>query len=120
MQEYEEQIEDVDEMPGTDIKINPDYYIHNAIIKAQNCLNDPDIKIGFLKYRILVEHIESLCKAAKMINPDYETHIEAYKASEEYQKEAAETRPVIMAHKKLELIMSYVFTLKTNTNPLKA
>lgn len=118
--DYDTQIEDVDEVIGTDIKINPDYYIHNAIVKAQAALINPDVKTGFLQFRLLVENVEILCKAARMIPADYDARIDEYKKTDEYAKEQAiDIRAVRLANKKLEILLTEVFTAKVSTAPMK-
>lgn len=119
--DYEEKIIDIDEVIGTDIKINPDYYIHNAIIKAQQALINPEVKIGFMQFRILVENVEILAKAANMLPEDYEKEIEAFKATKEYKEETDTTiKSVRLANKKLQYILTEVFSAKVSTTPLKA
>lgn len=119
-EEYEDKIIDIDELIGTDIKINPDYYIHNAIIKAQQALVNPDVKIGFMQFRILVENIEILSKAAKMIPNDYDEQIEKYKKTDDYTTVKENIREVKLANKKMEILLTQVFGSKSSTSPLKA
>lgn len=119
-EDYEKQILDVDELAGTDVKINPDYYIHNAIVKAQQALTNADVRTGFLQFRILVENVETLAQAAGMIPNDYETQLQEFKLSEEYTKEDATIQSVKLANTKLRIILSQVFSTKTTTAPLKA
>lgn len=123
MEEYESQIEDVDELSGTDIKINPEFYIHTAVLKAQEALVKENVQVGFLQYRVMVEHIETLCRAAKMLTKEsYDEAIEKYKKeNEEYAKETnQEVKSVRLATKKLELLMQQVFSAKVTTSHLKA
>lgn len=103
----------------TDIKINPDFYIHSAIVRAQQALTKENLQEGFLQYRILIEHIEVLVKSAKFLPLDYEKQIKEYQASYEYKKEdKGHVRGVKLANFKLNLIMSEVFGRKTDTNPI--
>ena len=54
--DMDDNVMDIDQVGGTDIKINPDFYIHKALVKAQECLADPDMRIGLLRYRQFIEH----------------------------------------------------------------
>ena len=119
--EYDEKIRDVDEVVGSDVKINPDYYLHFALLKAQGALSNPDVKSGFMQFRIIVEHIEILARAAGMIPADYETQVNAYKLTDDYIKESDITiKFVKLGNKKLEYILSNVFSAKVSTTPMKA
>ncbi len=119
--DYEKQIIDIDEVIGTDIKINPDYYIHTGLLKAQAALMKENIKEGFVQYRQFIEHIEVLCDAANMLPADYKKKIDDYLKGKE---NANITDPMIqsvrLANKKLFLIMASVFGRKISTDPLKA
>lgn len=118
---YEKQVIDIDEIDGTDIKINPDFYIHKALLKAQDALAKENLKEGFLQYRQFIEHIEVLCSSAKMLGPEYEEQLESFKNSDQYKNLNDKTaRSIKLANKKLNLIMSLVFTNKTATFNLKA
>jgi hypothetical protein len=117
---YKDDIIEVDELGMKDIRINPDYYIHFGIIRAQSALSNPDIKQGFLQYRLFVEHIEVLCTAAKILSADYEADLKQYKDSEDFKKETDSlTRGALLANKKLELLMKEVFSSKTIKAPMK-
>lgn len=118
--EYEQKIEDVEEIAGTDIKINPDYYIHNAIVKAQAALTSPDVNAGFLQFRVLVENIEILCRAGKMIPDDYQKQLEDFKKQNEYAaEENREIKAVRLANKKMEILLHKVFAAKVSTAAMK-
>jgi hypothetical protein len=121
--EYDKQVEDKDEVEGTDVKINPDYYIHKAMIKAQEALVKDDIKAGFMQYRQIVEYIEVLCKSAQMIGEDYDKKLDAFKKEEEQtqDKTADEilAKSVRLANKKLGLMLKEIFHYKTATFNLK-
>lgn len=121
---YEDKIDDVDEVTGTDVKINPDYYIHKALLNAQTALADPDIKVGMIRFRIMVEHVQDLASAAGMLDPDYRDYIKGLK--DEILKEAPDLRSndlalnARIASRKLERIMKQVFANKVIAMPLRA
>lgn len=118
---YDEDILDIDEVVGSDIKINPDFYIHKALLKAQDALAKDNLKDGWAQFRVIVEHIEILCRAAGMIDKDYEKRVSEYKASPEYtEDDLSYSRSVKLGNKKIEFLMGLVFNQKTSTDPLKA
>jgi len=102
---------------NVDIRINPDFYIHNAIVKAQGCLIKEDMRSGMVQFRILIEHIESLCKAAGKVAQDYEKKIAEFEASTANEKDSL-IRQTLIANKKLELLMQEAFSSKILTQPL--
>jgi len=118
---YDDEIQDIDEIVGTDIKINPDFYIHTAILKAQNCLSKENVKEGFLQFRVMVEHIQILTEAATILSDDYKKEMNKYKKTEEYEKETNdEVRLTKLANYKLKFLLKEVFSSKISTEPLKA
>lgn len=118
---WEADVINIDQIAGSDVKINPDFYIHLGIIKAQNALTKDNVKEGFLQYRVLIEHVEVLCKAANMLTDDYKKDLGEYKKSKEYKEEKEHlTKSVKLATKKLHFMMREVFAKKTNTKPMKA
>jgi hypothetical protein len=117
---YDDLIQDVDEIAGSDIKISPDYLIMQAALKAQNCLIAPDAAQGHNMYRVMVEHVEALCRAAKIIMDDYDEKIANYKKELDAEKGDDFAKRVKLAHKKLELLLAEVFAHKVSTKPLKA
>lgn len=119
-EKYERQTYDIAELGDTDIKINPDYYIHNALLKAQSTFLKDDMKEGFLQYTLFIEHIEVLCDSANMLGDDYTENLKEYKESKEYKEaENALIKGVRLANKKLGLMMKEVFNKKTITEPLR-
>ncbi len=114
------EIIDVDELDNTEIKINPDYYIHKAIIKAQDALAKDNMKEGFNLYRIFIEHIELMARSSKNLPPKYEEDIKSFEATKDYTEEKdALIKSIKLANKKLELIMTEIFSKKMVTDPLK-
>lgn len=109
---------DLDELGGTDIKINPDYYIHTALLRAQKCLLKEDIKAGFLAYKVFIEHIETLCIAANMLESDYESKLKEFKEKLKGKGDdlAAEIK---LSNEKLRLMMTAVFDRKEIKTSIK-
>ena len=124
---YEEHIEDVDEITGTDVKINPDYYIHTAIVNAQQSLKEPNIKEAYVRFRIWIEHAQDLAEAANMITQDYLDRIK--KIDEEIISELGAddwasmpdyVKSARIASRKLKYLMKQVFSKKVATSPIRA
>jgi hypothetical protein len=118
---YEKQIQDVDELEGTDVKINPDYYIHLALVKLSATFDGSvTIKESFERYRHIIEHIEILCDASNMLTNDYYEEVKKYKNSSEYiQEETNYVKSANLARHKLKLMMRQVFSHKVATDPLR-
>lgn len=99
----------VDDFSSADIKIKPDFYLHNAIIKAQAALASDDPKSGFLIFKIFVEQIENLALAAKIIkedsayHEDLKSYLDSNKTEEKYIRDAQ------VANKKFGLLMGEIF-----------
>lgn len=110
-----------DTLGNTDVKINPDFYIHTALIRAQKCLLNTDVRAGFLSYCVFIEHIETLCTSAKKLEPDYYTNLETFKARlrEGEQPKDALATDVKIANEKLRLMMTAVFNNKPLYDGLK-
>lgn len=114
----DDEILDIDELSQKDFKINPEYYIHSAILKAQASLVCPDMRQGFIQYRQMIEHIERLSRASGNTPLNYDEKIKTFKDSQE--KNLDETsRSVQLADYKLQLILERVFQKKTNTMPMR-
>jgi len=121
LNKYESEIIDTDDIAGADIKINPDFYIHNAIVKAQGALINPNVQEGFLQFRVLVEHLETLALASNRLPIDYSARVTEFQQDAGYLAEHSTlVKSVLLSNKKLELILKQVFISKTATNILKA
>lgn len=118
---YDNEIRDIDEIEGTDIKINPDFYIHSAIIKSQECLTKDNLKEGLIQYRLIIEQLEVLAKAADMLADNYKDLIENFKQTDEYKDEQLDyVKHALLATKKLEILCTAIFSAKVSTEPLRA
>ena len=120
-EDYEKNIENVSEIEGTDVKINPDYYIHNAIIKAQSVIANDNIEIGFIKFCVLVDNIETLADAAGQLPDDYEKEIEEFiKKDNKYNSIKKDLlKQVCLANYKKKIILKNVFAAKVSTSPMR-
>jgi len=118
--EYDDSIGDIPELINTDVNIKPEYYIHKALLKAQDCLLKDDVKAGFMQYRVMVEYIEILCKSANLFPENYEERLDEFKKTKEYIKENDNMiKAVKLANQKLNILMEEVFSTKTATDALK-
>lgn len=116
---FEKNIIDLEDIGGTEIKINPDYYIHWGIIKAQSALSNPNVNEAFIQYRMFVEHIEVIARAAKYLSEEYENKLKEFLDSEEYKKLEKNIQQAQLANKKLGLILFEVFSQRISFKPLK-
>ena len=120
MSNYDEMIENISELTDTNIKINPDFYIHLALIKAQQALINPSLNDGLVQYRILVENIEIFAKSAGKLPDDYDEEVEKFKKEKQYKEEKnIVLKGVKLANKKLEYIMTRIFKSKTLKTPMR-
>lgn len=117
-EKYENETYDVSDMENTDIRINPDYYIHHTLMKAQQALIKEDVNIGFLQFRMIVEHLEVLCKSSNIIDEDYNKAVEDYKTSHDYKTTDDKIKDIKLANKKIELLTKEVFKNRLRTDPL--
>lgn len=110
----------IDELPDTELKINPSYYIHNAILRCQAALSSEDVQGGFAQFRLLVENLETIGISAQLINEEeYFDIIKSFKETEEYKGEEVEyAKSMKLANFKMRLIMRQVFKDKTLIAPL--
>ena len=113
----------VEELMSSNIKIKPDYYIHNAIIKAQGALLNDDVKSGFIKFRIFIEQVEGLARSISVIKEEgvgeYYEKIKTFKTTLD-EKDPKETRDAQISNKKLELLMGEIFKSGAIHDSLKA
>lgn len=121
-EDYDNYVLNIDEIDGTDVKINPDYYIHLCLVKLSNTFDgELSLKESFQKYRHIVEHIEVLCDSANLLTENYKTDLDAYKKEKVYTDEAD---PVVksanLARQKLKLLMKNVFKHKVATEPMRS
>lgn len=111
--DVESGILDEDNIGDMNIRINPNYYIHTALIKAQQSLMlsayKGSIKDGITAFRIFIEHIEVLCKAADLLDSTYEKQIEDFKNSDEFKTSEKDIQEAKLANKKVEILMRQVF-----------
>jgi hypothetical protein len=117
---FEGDIIDLEELNTTDIKINPDFYIHNIILKGQAALVNVDLKAGMLQFRMCTENLEILCRAAARIPPNYDEDIKAFTSADDYAKETdGGIKGFKLSNKKWQLLLTEVFSSKTLTQAMK-
>lgn len=117
--EFDKRSVDIEELGDTNIKINPSYYIHFAIINAQQALKDDNIQRGFLKFRVYIEHAEILAKASGMLAEDYEEQIKAFTDSEEYKAADINIQNIKLANHKCYIILKEFFASRAIIDSLK-
>lgn len=118
--DYDDKIEDVDEVTGTDVKINPDYYIHECLNSLTRCLTKEDTQSGFLQFRAVAEHLESLARSAGFLDDGYVSAINDFITANDLGKITNVADHMKVANEKVRLITERVFGSKVNTAPAKA
>lgn len=120
--QYNSNIINVDEINGSDIKINPDFYIHLGLVKLSNTFDGEMIaRDSFMKYRHIVEHLEVLADAAGLITEEYNKEIDDFKKTEEFKENNDQVvRMAVLSRQKLRLMMKKVFNQRSITDSLKA
>lgn len=109
-----------DDLMNTEIKINPSFYIHYNLLKAQDSLVKDSVRDGFLQYMINADHCETLARSSNNLPVDYE------KLIEKKQKELCELYPddierinLQLARYKYQIILTEVFTGRISRKPLQ-
>lgn len=118
--EMDDKIIDTDEISDFDVKINPSYYIHLALINLNKSF-DEKLEDSFVRYRHVVEHLEILCRSAGFVPESYDADIDNYKKSAEYSEESDKgVKIAMLSRKKLSLMMQNVFKQRGISTSLKA
>jgi hypothetical protein len=121
---YDEEVIDNEEIANTDVKINPDFYIHFAIVKCQNALAKNDVKTGedfkmsLNFFFVSVENLESICKACNRVGSDYDNEVKKFEDDFKSEKDELIKRFKI-ANSKFNLILVKVFSMTTMKAALK-
>lgn len=117
---HAKQIIDLEDVGGAEVKINPDFYIHWGIIKAQTALSNPNVTEAFIQYRLFIEHIEVVARSAKYLSDEYDKKVKEFLDSDEYKNETDKNvKQALLANKKLELVCYEVFSQRISFKPLK-
>lgn len=121
--EYNDEIENENVKIDTDIKINPDYYIHHLLMKVQSAISDNDLNVGFTKYFLLVEQLETIAESSGLLDNVMEDSEKSYKEVmqekekalvEEHKKDSKDTvMRTKLANYKLKIITESLFSSRT-------
>lgn len=120
LEEFDKEVLDLDELPGTDSKITAVYYLHLIITKIIHCMSKDDTKLGLLQTRMLVELAEIIAEKDSKIPQDYKEQVQKYIESKEYKDSTPESRSNKLANHKLKLICGELFKQQTLIMPIKA
>lgn len=109
MMDYDADTDSNFEEDRNDTKINPEKYINNTILKMEDALasNEPE---KMLTYFSLVEHLEDLERALKMIDEDHEKSLNT--ASKELEDKTTSADKFLLfrvANKKSKLLLECLF-----------
>lgn len=117
--EYENDILDVGIIQGTDLKINPDYYIHLTLVAINKAREEPDTRVSFRQLKKHVEALEIHIKAAKRLPGDYGENIKVFKESPQYKDEENEIiRDTRLIEYKELLLREVAYESKMNTDSI--
>lgn len=61
--DFQASIENIDELDVPENKINPQYYLHLAILNVQNAYQNVDMKTGILRFMLAVDQLEGIMLA---------------------------------------------------------
>ncbi len=127
--DYQNSVENIDELDLQENKINPQYYIHMNIVNIQNCLSaqNGDIKSGILRFMLSVRQLEGLLRARNGLSEKYEIDLKEYKNSQEFKDlsnrgnifEGISKQDYDLNQKKYELLLKEVFANAKIIKPLK-
>lgn len=114
-------IDEGDLLNERELNINPQIYIHMAVQRSQQALLNPNLEAGMTQYVFLVQQIESISRAAGLIDePKYKEAIATFKETQEYKDtEKALFKHMAIAQEKLRLLMQEMFNNKTSNAPLR-
>lgn len=91
---------------GTDIKINPDFYIHKSIVKVQDSFDNVPLKEGMARFRIHINQLEIISKACGNVRKDFNDLVKEYVKSEDFLKiDDEDYKGFKIAEYKFKLIM---------------
>jgi len=105
-----------EDIMDTSVKMNPNFYIHTAILFSQKILtlsvaNKGNINEGLIGYNILIEQMETIARASGLLNQVYDDTINNFKQSSEYLNDTTSmVRTSKLCNKKLELVLESVFS----------
>ena len=116
---FDDEVLDIEEVTATDLKINPDYYIHNIILKGQAALISQDINSGIMQFIMCTENLEILCRSANKITEDYDKKVQEFRDEQNKRNEEINLKNFRVANKKWELLLTEVFQNKTITQPMR-
>jgi len=108
-----------DDSSYADMKINPSYYIHLALVKSQECFLNPMLSDGWVRFQFLTLYLESLCRSASLLDDKYDTFVKSFSLSEEYLQSDVKYRSVLLSIKKQEFLTSAIFGNRTIVSAVK-
>lgn len=117
---FDKQIVEGEDLPSPEVKVSPDYFINLALFSTQKVLVNENIKDGSAKFKMLIEFIEVICRATKLIPSDYDSKIKEYKGTEEFKKISEDySKHYHLSNFKLGLLMGEIWQGKPLNMRLK-
>lgn len=108
---------DEDSLFDTDIKINPSFYIHINLLKAQDALVKDEMKDGLMQYCLCCEHMMMITESANLLPSDFQTKVEKF-IKDNKLNEANLPERVKVSNYKYKLCLQSVFGSGTVTGGL--
>lgn len=116
---YDDDVRNVEDFESNEIKINPGYYIHLALVKSQYVLTKDNLKEGLVQFSMLVNFMEGICRSANnLLDEDYDKEVKEYVESLDNDLRG-ETREAKIANKKVELLLRRIFGNADLSSPLR-
>jgi len=115
---YKDHMVDDDSL-STDIKINPDYYIHLAAKSIISSATGDNPEVNMLKLWQITRLFEATMRASGKLPKDYDVQLKNFKESEEYRDANKDKQQYMLNVKKYELCLSVAFDMKASDEPLK-
>lgn len=115
---YENKVLDADSLTGVEMEVKPEFHIHMALLGLTKCMTSDNIQEGFMKYRILVEHLQSICEATDKINPTtLNKEIDDFIKDKKIDMNKEEDK-IKVAQFKLKLLMKAIYSMRTDTSSI--
>lgn len=107
--EYKDHVIDEDEVLKTNLKINPDFYLHLAIVQCQKAISGEDPKQNMIKFWAAVELLESITRSSGELPEGYEKEIDKIRDND---VDDADRKMWMINRRKYELCIKAAFDSK--------
>lgn len=114
-----------DQLNSQEIHLDPETLVVQCLFKMQTALMNPDMKAGFIQFRMLAEHAEMLMRAMNRLDSDYDQKVAAYIQTEDYLGKDGVTgmddvsRSTRLANFKAGVLLAGYLKYRSTTAPLE-